>query len=177
MSSLKPVDMTELDITIRNSLRAKMYNARPAPVVREAILPNLEAVAGLTAQHQGTTAELLSLVLRRLAGMLETDFTGVPKLILSEAGNFPSLAQFYVDTVVKRGLGLMAGILERGIAQGEFRRVDIATTLPLIVAPFLMMALFKHSLAPHTDLHFDRRAVIENHLDMLLRGLAAEAAP
>jgi AcrR family transcriptional regulator len=146
-------------------------------VVRETILPNLEAVAGLTAQHQGTTAELLSLVLRRLAGMLETDFTGVPKLILSEAGNFPSLAQFYVDTVVKRGLGLMAGILERGIAQGEFRRVDIATTLPLIVAPFLMMALFKHSLAPHTDLHFDRKAVIENHLDMLLRGLAAEAAP
>ena len=38
MSSLKPVDMTELDITIRNSLRAKMYNARPAPGVREAIL-------------------------------------------------------------------------------------------------------------------------------------------
>jgi hypothetical protein len=38
MSSRKPMDMTELDITIRNSLRAKLYNARPAASVRETLL-------------------------------------------------------------------------------------------------------------------------------------------
>lgn len=38
MSSRKSMDVTELDIAIRNSLRAKMYNARPAPMVREMIL-------------------------------------------------------------------------------------------------------------------------------------------
>lgn len=32
------MDLTELDIAVRNSLRAKMYNARPAPVVREVLL-------------------------------------------------------------------------------------------------------------------------------------------
>ena len=37
MNSRKPMDLTELDIAVRNSLRAKMYNARPAPVVREVI--------------------------------------------------------------------------------------------------------------------------------------------
>jgi hypothetical protein len=38
MNLREPMDMTELDIAIRNSLRAKMYNARPAPRVRETIL-------------------------------------------------------------------------------------------------------------------------------------------
>jgi AcrR family transcriptional regulator len=145
-------------------------------VVREAVLPNLEAMGALIGGHVGPTAELLRAVLLRLAGILETDISGVPKLVIAEAGNFPSIARFYVDNVVKRGLGLFAGILERGMARGEFRRVDIATTLPLIFAPLLMMALVKHSIAPHTDIDFDRRAVLENHIDMLLRALAPDGA-
>jgi AcrR family transcriptional regulator len=146
-------------------------------VVREAVLPNLEAMGALVGEHAGPTPELLRTVLLRLAGILETDISGVPKLVIAEAGNFPSIARFYADTVVKRGLALFAGILQRGMARGEFRRVDIATTLPLIVSPLLMMALVKHSIAPHTDIDFDRRAVLENHIDLLLRGLAPERAP
>jgi len=41
----------------------------------------------------------------------------------------------------------------------------------------LLLALWKHSLGRHTDLTFDPRAVAEAHLDVLLRGLAAEAPP
>lgn len=38
MNSPKSNAMSELDLAIRNSLRAKMYNARPAASVRVAIL-------------------------------------------------------------------------------------------------------------------------------------------
>jgi hypothetical protein len=98
----------------------------------------------------------------------------VPKLVIAEAGNFPALARFYADTVVSRGLALVGGILQRGIERGEFRRVDVAATVPSVIAPFLMMALFKHSLAPHTALAFDARAVLESHAELVLRALAAE---
>lgn len=38
MNSLNPTEMSELDLLIRNSLRAKLYQARPAASVRETIL-------------------------------------------------------------------------------------------------------------------------------------------
>lgn len=38
MSLREPMDLSELDLVIRNSLRAKLYNVRPAPRVREMIL-------------------------------------------------------------------------------------------------------------------------------------------
>jgi hypothetical protein len=58
--------------------------------------------------------------------------------------------------------------------RGEFRRMDVRAVLPLFAAPFLLLALWKHSLGRHTDLTFDPRAVAEAHLDVLLRGLAAD---
>jgi hypothetical protein len=38
MNSRKATEMSELDIVIRNSLRARLYNTRPASSVRDAIL-------------------------------------------------------------------------------------------------------------------------------------------
>jgi hypothetical protein len=59
--------------------------------------------------------------------------------------------------------------------RGEFRRLHVHTILPLFAAPFLLLALWKHSLGRHTDLTFDPRAVAEAHLDVLLRGLAPDS--
>jgi hypothetical protein len=55
--------------------------------------------------------------------------------------------------------------------------MDVHATLPLFAGPFLLLALWKHSLGRHTDLTFDPRAVAEAHLDVLLRGLAADQPP
>jgi AcrR family transcriptional regulator len=143
-------------------------------VVREAVLPNIDRADALAAAHKGSCADLLRALMTHFAALLETEVAAVPKLIIAEAGNFPALAEFYAETVVRRALALLASILERGIRSGEFRPVDVPATLPLIVAPFLMMALWKHSLGRHTKLRFEARAVLENHVEMLLRGLAAE---
>jgi AcrR family transcriptional regulator len=143
-------------------------------VVREAVLPNIDRADALAAAHKGSCADLLRALMAHFATLLETEVAAVPKLVIAEAGNFPALAEFYAETVVRRALALLASILERGIRSGEFRPVDVPATLPLIVAPFLMMALWKHSLGRHTKLRFEARAVLENHVEMLLRGLAAE---
>ena len=79
--------------------------------------------------------------------------------------------------MLRRAFALIEGILARGMERGEFRPMDVHAALPLFVAPFLLLALWKHSLGRHTDLTFDPRAVADAHLDVLLRGLAAEAPP
>jgi AcrR family transcriptional regulator len=142
-------------------------------VVRETVLPNLDRAAAIAAEHEGSAGDLLRKLMRHFGAMLETEMAAVPKLVIAEAGNFPELARFYAEAVVSRGVALLAGIIERGVESGEFRPVDIGATVPSILAPFLMMALWKHSLGPHAKLSFDARVVLEGHAELVLRGLAA----
>jgi AcrR family transcriptional regulator len=146
-------------------------------VVRRAVLPNLEAAETDMAGHSGSSADLLRMLAQRFLRLLDSDLTAVPKLVLAESGNFPAIAQFYADAVLRRAFTLVEGILTRGVARGEFRPIDVHATLPLFAGPFVLLALWKHSLGRHTDLTFDPRAVAEAHIETLLRGLAAEPTP
>ena len=143
-------------------------------VVREAVAPNIARAEALVDGFAGPTPDLLRALFRFVAGVLETPITGVMKLIVSEAGNFPQLARMYADLVLRRAFALMRSILERGVARGEFRPMDVDATVPLVVAPVLLLGVWKHSFGAHTDLTLDRRRVLEAHCENMLRGLAAE---
>jgi AcrR family transcriptional regulator len=142
-------------------------------VVRQAVLPNLEAATALTADPATSAADILRAIAERFLALLETDLTAIPKLVVAESGNFPTLARFYAEEVVHKGMALVRGVLARGVAGGEFRPIDLDSALPLFSAPLLLLVLWKHSLGRHTDIQFDPRAVVATHLDVLLRGLAA----
>src|SRR4051794_9269701 len=101
-------------------------------VVRQAVLPNIEAAEAQFASHSGSSADLLRGLGLRFLRLLNSDLTAVPKLVVAESGNFPTLAQFYADTVLRRGFALIEGILNRGIRRGEFRSIDVHATLPSI---------------------------------------------
>src|SRR5690348_15943250 len=143
-------------------------------VVSQALLPNLEAAETQFASHEGSCADLLRALAQRFLTLLDSDLTAIPKLVIAESGNFPAIAQFYANTVLRRAFALVEGILTRGMERGEFRRMDVHAILPLFAAPFLLLALWKHSLGRHTDLTFDPKAVAEAHLDVLVRGLAPD---
>jgi AcrR family transcriptional regulator len=146
-------------------------------VVRQAVLPNLEAAVALTADPDASAADILRAIAERFLTLLDTDLTAIPKLVVAESGNFPSLARFYAEEVVYKGMALIRGVLARGIERGEFRPIDLDSALPLFSAPLLLLLLWKHSLGRHTDIQFDPRAVVASHLDVLLRGLAAAPPP
>jgi AcrR family transcriptional regulator len=146
-------------------------------VVREAVLPNLDRAEALLRAYQGTTPDLIRGLVGLFRPLLETPVTGVIKLILAESGNFPQLARLYADLVVRRGLGMLRSVIERGVTRGEFRPVDPAATAPLLIAPFILLAVWKHSFGAHTDLSLDPAAVLEAHLETVLRGLAARPSP
>jgi AcrR family transcriptional regulator len=143
-------------------------------VVRQELLPNIERIEMAAAAHTGSSGDLVRLLASRFTEVMESDLGGIPKLVVSEAGNFPEIAQFYADEVVTRGLRLFDSVLRRGVERGEFRPVDAAHVVPIFIGPVLLMLLWRHSVGRHTAIRFDHRAVVATHLDILLRGLAPD---
>ncbi len=146
-------------------------------VVRQELLPTLERIEAAVATHAGSSSDLLRMMASRFTEVMESDLGGIPKLVVSEAGNFPEVAQFYADEVVARGFRLFDGVLRRGVERGEFTPVDTAHVVPIFIGPVLLMLLWRHSVGRHTSMRFDHRAVIETHLGILLRGLAPDGKP
>jgi AcrR family transcriptional regulator len=144
-------------------------------VVRATIVPNLERVETLVESFEGPSALLLERLLLTMAGVVSSRVGAIPKLVIAEAGNFPDLARFYLDEVVRRGLRLIGAILRRGIERGEFRSVDVDHAVFCVIAPMLIAALWKNSLEPHDDALLDPRVLAQAHLDLLLRGLETGA--
>ena len=147
-------------------------------VVRQGLLPNIAAMEELAATHRGAAAALLREIAGRMFSLIETDLAVIPRLVLTESGNFPGIARFYAEEVAARGRRLIAGVIARGVEHGEFRPLDIPSVVPLVVAPILMLLLwhsaFARHVAPPPGLAFDPRAVFEAHLDVLERGLAPD---
>jgi AcrR family transcriptional regulator len=142
-------------------------------VVRATLVPNIERLEALCATFEGPSGVLLERLLLTVAGVLDSRVGAIPKLVIAEAGNFPELARFYLDAVVRRGLRLIGTILRRGIGRGEFRPVDVDHTVFCVIAPMLLAALWKRSLEPHDDAPLDAQVLARAHLDLLLRGLEA----
>jgi AcrR family transcriptional regulator len=144
-------------------------------VVRATLLPNLERVEALAASSEGPSALLLERLLLTIAGVMDSRVGAIPKLVIAEAGNFPELARFYLDEVVRRGLRLIGMILKRGIERGEFRAVDVDHAVFCVIGPMLLAALWKNSLEAYDDAPMDTQALVRAHLDLLLRGLESSA--
>ncbi len=146
-------------------------------VIQEGILPVLDEGAGMVDSFTGASADLLrGLILEWWKRIGSTALGGVPKLMISEAGNFPELAAYYHDTVIMRGRELMRRVLLRGIASGEFREVDIETAIDVIFAPVLMMLIWRHSMGACGCGSHDPATYLQTHLDLVLNGLAGVAS-
>ena len=146
-------------------------------VVRATLVPNLERVEALAASFDGPSALLLERLLLTMAGVVSSRVGGIPKLVISEARNFPEIARFYVKEVVRPGRETLAAVIRRGIDRGEFRKVDPDTMAHLLAAPMLQISLWRNSLEPCCDERLDPHTLIRAHIDMLKRGLAAERSP
>jgi AcrR family transcriptional regulator len=147
-------------------------------VVAQALVPSLErgeallGRAGERAAAAAPAAELLAELLRGWAELAGSPAGAIPKIVVSEAGNFPDLARFYREKVVDRGMALLRRVLRLGIARGEFRAVAIDDAVRCIVAPLLLAMLWRHSLGRHEPTGFDPDALCQTHLQLLLNGLA-----
>jgi len=144
-------------------------------VVREHISGHF-AQWGEDIQHfEGSSRDMLRHLLsswwQHIGG---TKAAGIPKLMLSESRNFPELAAFYQQEVIQPGCKLVASVLQRGVARGEFRPLDIQNSVYMVLAPLLFLNVWEHSLGACCDaaMHIDPEKYLSLQLDMLLRGFS-----
>ena len=142
-------------------------------VVRQNVVNRIVQGVDLIRHFDGPTSELLARVLRLWwERMGETRASGILKLMMSEARNFPDIAQFYVDEVIKPSHAMLAALVQRGIDRGEFRPVIVSDVVHALVTPLLFLVMNKHSLgACSVDSRLDPMAVIEAQIDLVLHGL------
>ena len=148
-------------------------------VVRHNVVNQIAEGVDIARQFEGPSAELLAMMLRLWWERIgETRASGIIKLMTSEVRNFPEVAQFYVDEVIAPSNQLLATIIERGIARGEFRTgLNVPEVVHAIVAPLVLMAMNKHSLgACSTAFLLDPKAITEALIDLALHGLLPKPA-
>lgn len=141
-------------------------------VVRESIVPLLGEAEGVIDQFEGSSEELFRLVMSTWWNSIgNTKLSGLPKLMMAEAGNFPELARFYQEEVINRGENLVMTMLKRGLARGEIRNVDVEIDARLLIAPMIMMMIWKHSQGVCNIEPDKLDTYIEHYIEMALHSL------
>lgn len=106
--------------------------------------------------------------------------SGVFKLVIAEARNFPDIARFYAERVIVPGTELCVRLLRRGMQRGEFGEVDVEAAAHSILMPLVMLCVLKHSLVPcgiSKSLGSDAESTIRTHLRLVLNGLLVRPGP
>ncbi len=123
---------------------------------------------------EGSTADMVRYCMRvwweRIGA---TRASGITKLMLSEARNFPELAAFYQQEVIRPCTELVRRILQRGIDRGEFRSLDMEYAVYSIVAPMIFLVMMKHSMGACVpqDHPLDPERYLSSQVENLLHGL------
>jgi TetR/AcrR family transcriptional regulator len=149
-------------------------------VVRENIANQFPAWHEEFKTFQGSSADMLRYTLvawwERIG---KTRLSGITKLVMSEAQNFPEIANFYQEEVIQPGNALIRGILERGVKRGEFRQLDTEQAIHAVVAPMIFLMMWKHSMGAcaASARIMNPEQFIHMQVDLLLYGMSASGKP
>jgi AcrR family transcriptional regulator len=146
-------------------------------MVRDRILPAVIQGEELLRTHQGSTRDLLVLFMRNMWGRMRVqEICRIGRLVQSELGNFPDLAQFYTDEVILRSRRLLAAVVQRGVDRGEFRRVAPDTVARLVSSLLVHAAQMQVFFAPFEPTALTDDQVLEGAIDLVLHGVQADPA-
>ena len=102
-----------------------------------------------------------------------TRASGITKLIISEARNFPDIAAFYHKEVIAPADELLGRIIQRGIDRGEFDVQDVEYAKFSIIAPMVYLIMMKHSIGacmPASN-QIDPARYIHSQVETMLHGM------
>jgi AcrR family transcriptional regulator len=143
------------------------------------VLGAVTPVLGMIARAAAAPDTPTDLVLRRLfelfrAEVLATWRREVLRLVITEGPRFPRIAEFYHREVISKGLGIIRGLAQRGVARGELRSDALARFPQLVFAPLLLALIWDGLFSAIEPL--DVEGLLAAHRELLLSG-AARAAP
>ena len=147
-------------------------------VIKKNLSERLAAGAARAADFEGTATELArSLLVDWWTQIYDDPAAAVFKLVITEARNFPEIAEFYAREVITPAHALITSIIQRGIDRGEFRPMDTSVAMHSLILPLIMVCLHKHSIGAcsQTPAFFDGPTFIREHVDLVLAGMAVGA--
>ena len=150
-------------------------------VVRENIVGRFAEWYEEFASYTGSTSEMLGYAMKMWWERVgNTPTSGITKLMMSEASNFPDLADFYRQEVIEPGNELIRRILQRGMDRGEFRPMDTEYAIYAVLAPMIFLTSWKHSFGTcmPSGNTLNPEKYLEQQIGILLHGLCApDTAP
>jgi AcrR family transcriptional regulator len=164
---------TRLDDVARRAGVAKgtiyLYFRDKESLFQELVRAMLSPVVGAIEK-----APIADVPARRIAEMIADVFVreifgtrrkDIIRLIITEGGRFPKLAEFYYREVIERVVALLRGMLSRAVERGELKSDALARFPQLLVAPALVAIVWNgmfERLAP-----LDVRELMRAHLELL----------
>mgnify|MGYP001827912242 FL=1 len=140
-------------------------------VIRSVVMPRVdELTRALDSSELGAEDFIRGPMLGFMKRLPGSPASVVIRLMISEAPKHPDLVDFYWDNVASRGLGALRQLLERGVANGEFRESAVNDLPQLFIAPVMMSVVWGIVFA---DRSLDTDKLIETHVDMILAYIKA----
>lgn len=141
-------------------------------VISEGIVPVMAQGEALYEQFRDDPVRLLREILNGWWALIgATELAGVPKLMISEARNFPAIARYYHDEVIARGRAVVGNALELGIERGLIRPVNVAATVHVLISPLIMLSVWRSSFAVCDPEACRPEAFLPAYFDLVLNGL------
>ena len=94
------------------------------------------------------------------------------RLMVSEGHKHPDLTAYYWDNVVSHGLSALNMVIERGVNNGEFEPSALDKFPQLLISPVMFSVIW--SLIFHSQQTLDTDAMLEAHIDMILRAIKVQ---
>ena len=126
--------------------------------------------------YEGTSSELVHHCFETWWKRVgSTKAAGLGKLMLSEANNFPEIADFYRREVIEPGHRLIRRILQRGMDRSELRPLDLDHAVYCVLAPLLFLTVSQPSPSLYVldAERFSPEKYIRLQADSILQGLCA----
>lgn len=146
-------------------------------VIEAGMTPAIEALEAVAAESDKPAPEVLRRYMAACWRMMsETSLGDLMKLQVAESHNFPEVTQWFHDAIVRRAQKATAGIIEAGIARGEFRPIPLDTAADIVFAPVFAHTLWQRAFGAVMPNLPPPERFFEDSMDMLINGLAGKPA-
>jgi AcrR family transcriptional regulator len=139
-------------------------------MVRHRVADHLAFAEAAVAGSTKPPRELLDEIIRRWWAATPS-LIQINRVIHAEATSFPELARFYLDEVILRGRRLLRLVFERGVEQGDFRRIPPVPVLRGIASMIVHGAMYQRLFGPHDPDAVSDDQLIDGILDLVFHGI------
>ena len=135
-------------------------------VVQSVVMPRIDALVAEAGSSDRTAAAFLRGPVLELMKLIPgSPVSVVIRLMIAEGRNHPDLVKWYWENVVSRGMNAIRSLIDRGVADGEFRRTAVNDLPQLVMAPVMMTVVWGLVFQERS---IDTDRLIETGFDMIL---------